>query len=70
MKSILTLAALLAVVVPRALAGTATGGRDGEVRGVSVLPAAGQVEIVIDLQGAAQILDFTLGGDRAWRLHA
>ncbi|HXM39558.1 MAG TPA: AMIN domain-containing protein [Gemmatimonadales bacterium] len=60
MKSILTLAALLAVVVPRALAGTATGGRDGEVRGVSVLPAAGQVEIVIDLQGAAQILDFTL----------
>jgi type IV pilus assembly protein PilQ len=62
MKSIVTLAALLAVVVPRALAGTAAGGRDGEVRGVSVLPAAGQVEIVIDLQGAAQVLDFTLSG--------
>ena len=62
MKRILPFAALLAVVVPRALAGTAMAGgsRDGEVRGVSVLPATGKVEIVIDLQGAAQIQDFTL----------
>ncbi|HZE94948.1 MAG TPA: AMIN domain-containing protein [Gemmatimonadales bacterium] len=62
MKRILPFAALLAVVVPRALAGTpmAGGNRDGEVRGVSVLPATGKVEIVIDLQGAAQIVDFTL----------
>jgi len=62
MKRILPFAALLAVVVPRALAGTpmAGGSRDGEVRGVSVLPATGKVEIVIDLQGAAQIVDFTL----------
>ena len=62
MKRILPFAALLAVVVPRALAGTpmASGSRDGEVRGVSVLPAAGKVEIVIDLQGAAEIQDFTL----------
>jgi type IV pilus assembly protein PilQ len=50
--------ALLAIVAPRALAGTAI--RDGEVRGVSVVPAAGKVEIVIDLQGAAQVSDFTL----------
>jgi type IV pilus assembly protein PilQ len=50
--------ALLAIVVPRALAGTAI--RDGEVRGVSVVPAAGKVEVVIDLQGAAQVSDFTL----------
>jgi len=62
MKRILPFAALLAVVVPRALAGTpmASGSRDGEVRGVSVLPATGKVEIVIDLQGAAEIQDFTL----------
>ena len=62
MKRILSLAALLAVVVPGALAGATTGGRDGEVRGVSVLPAAGKVEIVIDLQGAVQVQDFTLSG--------
>jgi type IV pilus assembly protein PilQ len=62
MKRILSLAALLAVVVPGALAGATTGGRDGEVRGVSVLPAAGKVEIVIDLQGAVLVQDFTLSG--------
>ena len=50
--------AVLAIVAPRALAGTAI--RDGEVRGVSVVPAAGRVEVVIDLQGAVQISDFTL----------
>jgi type IV pilus assembly protein PilQ len=68
MKRILPLAALLAVVVPRALAGTPSAGApaitgtrpDGEVRGVSVLPASGKVEVVIDVLGAAQIRDFTL----------
>jgi type IV pilus assembly protein PilQ len=65
MKAILPLAALLVAVAPRALAGTTVDGpprvaRDGEVRGVSVLPAAGKVEIVIDLQGAAVVQDFTL----------
>ncbi len=63
MKAILSLAALLVAVGPRALAGTTVDGRnarDGEVRGVSVLPATGKVEIVIDLQGAAVIQDFTL----------
>src|SRR5206468_1186728 len=50
-----------APAVPGALAGTPGGGaRDGEVRGVSVLPGAGKVEIVIDLQGAAVVQDFTL----------
>jgi type IV pilus assembly protein PilQ len=56
----LTVAALLTLVAPQALVGTTAGGRDGEVRGVSVLPASGKVEVVIDLQGAVQVLDFTL----------
>ncbi len=68
MKAILpiaALAALLVAVAPRALAGTTVDGprrsaRDGEVRGVSVLPATGKVEIVIDVQGAAVVQDFTL----------
>jgi len=60
MKALCRLALLLAVVAPRALAGTTIGGRDGEVRGVSVLPATGKVEIVIDLLGAAVVQDFTL----------
>jgi type IV pilus assembly protein PilQ len=62
MRFILRLAVVLAVVAPRALAGTTIGGtsRDGEVRGVSVLPASGKVDIVIDVQGGAQVTDFTL----------
>ena len=62
MKRMYSLAALLAVALPAALAGTAPGGRDGEVRSVSVLPAAGKVEVVIDLQGAVEVQDFTLSG--------
>jgi len=57
------LAALCAAAAPGALAGTAVRDgevRDGEVRGVSVLPATGKVEVVIDLQGAAEVRDFTL----------
>ena len=69
MKFILRLALVLAVVAPRALAGTTIGGartvRDGEVRGVSVLPASGKVDIVIDVQGGAQVTDFTLEIGRA-----
>ena len=60
MKHILPLAALLVVAAPPALVGATGGGSDGEVRGVSVLPATGKVEIVIDVQGAALIQDFTL----------
>jgi type IV pilus assembly protein PilQ len=60
MKALCRLTLLLAVVAPRALAGTTIGGRDGEVRGVSVLPATGKVEIVIDVLGAAVVQDFTL----------
>src|SRR5881628_1422878 len=60
MKALCRLTLLLAVVAPRALAGTTMDGRDGEVRGVSVQPATGKVEIVIDVQGAALIQDFTL----------
>ncbi len=36
--------------------------RDGEVRRVSVSPVAGKVEVVIDLQGAVEVRDFTLAG--------
>ncbi len=58
MKRIAALAALLVVAAaPRALAGS---GRDGEVKAVSVLPAPGKVEVVIDLQGAVEVQDFTL----------
>ncbi len=64
MKALLLLAALSAAppLAPGALAGTpgVVGARDGEVRGVSVLPGSGKVEIVIDLQGAAVVQDFTL----------
>jgi type IV pilus assembly protein PilQ len=60
MKRIAALAAWLVVAAtPRALAG-AGGARDGEVKAVSVLPAAGSVEVVIDLRGAVDIQDFTL----------
>ena len=60
MKALCRLTLLLAVVAPRALVGTTIGGRDGEVRGVSVRPATGKVEIVIDVLGAAVVQDFTL----------
>ena len=64
MKPILSLAALLAVALPTALCGSGSGGggRDGEVRAVSVRPATGNVEVVIDLQGAVDVQDFTLNG--------
>ena len=66
MKPIFALATLFAVALPAApplLAATpGGGGRDGEVRAVSVRAATGTVEVVIDLQGAAQVQDFTLNG--------
>src|SRR3989441_4121988 len=58
MKRIAALAAWLGVAAaPRALAGR---GGDGEVKAVSVVPAPGKVEVVIDLQGAVDVQDFTL----------
>jgi type IV pilus assembly protein PilQ len=67
MKRFAALAAVLALAAAppqRALAGTpgAGNGRDGEVRAVSVLPGSGHVEVVIDLQGAVEVQDFTLNG--------
>ncbi len=66
MKSMYSLAALCAVALPATLVGAGTGGggggRDGEVRAVSVRPASGNVEVVIDLQGAVDVQDFTLSG--------
>jgi type IV pilus assembly protein PilQ len=62
MKCIAAIAALgLIAAAPGARA--ASGGRpDGEVRAVSVLPAPGKVAVVIDLQGAVEVQDFTLSG--------
>jgi type IV pilus assembly protein PilQ len=58
MKRIIALAAgLVIAAAPGALAGP---GRDGAIRAVSVLPAARSVEVVIDLEGAAEVQDFTL----------
>jgi len=61
MTYIATLAAWLVVLIPGArpaIRGAAS--RDGEVKAVSVLPAARSVEVVIDLQGAVEVQDFTL----------
>jgi type IV pilus assembly protein PilQ len=58
MKRSIVLAACLALAVAPWL--NAGAGRDGEVRAVSVAPAAGKVEIVIDLRGAVEVQDFTL----------
>jgi type IV pilus assembly protein PilQ len=61
MKQIATLAAWLVVLTAGASPGiSGVAPRDGEVRAVSVLPAAGSVEVVIDLRGAVDIQDFTL----------
>src|SRR2546428_162041 len=49
----------IAALVPFLLGLTAAP-RDGEVKAVSVLPAARSVEVVIDLQGAVEVQDFTL----------
>jgi type IV pilus assembly protein PilQ len=58
MKRSIVLAACLALAAaPRLTAGP---GRDGEVRSVSVAPASGKVEVVIDLSGAVEVQDFTL----------
>ena len=59
MKRIAALAAALIVAVAPQLPASRPAG-DGEVRGVSVLPAAGKVSVVIDLRGAVQVQDFTL----------
>lgn len=53
-------AGLLTAAVPQVLAASGRGTGDGEVRSVSVLPAAGKVAIVIDLRGAVEVQDFTL----------
>ena len=49
----------IAALVPFLLGLTAAP-RDGEIKAVSVLPAARSVEVVIDLQGAVDVQDFTL----------
>ena len=54
MKRFLMLAAALTLAAPRALAG------QGEVTAVSVLPAAGSVNVVIDVRGDVSVTDFTL----------
>src|ERR1051325_9988513 len=57
MKRSIVVAACLALgVASRLVAAT----RDGEVRSVTVAPASGKVEVVIDLRGAVEVQDFTL----------
>ena len=58
MKPIAALAAWLVVAAAPPIRGAP--GRDGEVKAVSVLPAPGRVEVVIDLRGAVEVQDFTL----------
>src|SRR6184192_4237147 len=65
MKRITALAACLVVAATappssQALAAGDGAGRDGEVKAVSVRPADRSVEVVIDLQGAVDVQDFTL----------
>lgn len=61
MKHIAALVPFLLGLTPGLLTpGAGPGGGDGEVRAVSVLPAARSVEVVIDLQGAVEVQDFTL----------
>src|SRR3989442_12199653 len=60
------IAALAAWLLPLVLTPGASPGmmgapaRDGEVKAVSVVPAPGKVEVVIDLHGAVEVQDFTL----------
>ena len=62
MKRIAALVPLLLVLTAGARPGMrGVAPRDGEVKAVSVVPAAGSVEVVIDLRGAVDIQDFTLG---------
>jgi type IV pilus assembly protein PilQ len=56
-RSILTIACLAVAAAPRL---SADPKRDGEVRAVSVAPASGRVDVVIGLQGAVEVQDFTL----------
>src|SRR5206468_2338821 len=58
MTHIAALAAWLLVAAAPRIGGAP--GRDGEVKAVSVLPAPGRVEVVIDLRGAVDVQDFTL----------
>jgi type IV pilus assembly protein PilQ len=61
MKRIAVLVPFLLALTPRAGPGlTGPAGRDGEVKAVRVVPAAGSVEVVIDLRGAVDVQDFTL----------
>jgi len=54
--------ATLAASALAAVVASGAGVRDGAVKAVSMTPAAGRVEVVIDLQGAADVRDFTLAG--------
>lgn len=62
MKRVLTLVvgivAAVAATAPRA--GAASGGSSGAVLSVSVVPATGRAEVVIGIDGAVTIRDFTL----------
>ncbi|MGE5141966.1 MAG: AMIN domain-containing protein, partial [Acidobacteriota bacterium] len=56
-RVLLAAAALLGPVTPALAEG---GPESGEVTGVSVLPAPGKAEVVINVRGAVQVRDFML----------
>jgi type IV pilus assembly protein PilQ len=60
MKRSIVVTACLALAAAARLPAAATP--DGEVRAVTVAPASGQVDVVIDLHGAVDVRDFTLDG--------
>jgi type IV pilus assembly protein PilQ len=54
-------ALVLSAVVPAAHANTPSGKGTGEVRTLSVIPAAGRAEVIIGVDGDVEVQDFTLG---------
>ncbi|HSJ64337.1 MAG TPA: AMIN domain-containing protein [Gemmatimonadaceae bacterium] len=54
-------ALLLSAPVPAAHANTPAGNDTGEVRTLSVIPAAGRAEVIIGVDGDVEVQDFTLG---------
>src|SRR5690606_1955415 len=54
-------ALMLGAVAPAAHAITPNDDETGEVRTLSVIPAAGRAEVIIGVEGTVSVQDFTLG---------
>jgi len=55
-------AAALGAIAPATRAATMDGGKGGEVRALSIVPAAGRAEVVIAVDGSVDVQDFALSG--------